>query len=431
VRLRWLWLVLLLAAPGATGQGATAAVPTPVQPEISSSGTPTVESKPVFRLAARVNSPTALTYAPGPKKVVFLTERRGLVRVLHEGKLLKRPFLDIRNRVSSKWIEQGLLGIAFPPDYLNTRRFYLFYTALNGDIRIDEFKRSPSRQLRANPASRRTVLRIPELKDGAGHNGGAMRFLHQMLFVTIGDGGNPGDEFNQAQDLTSLRGKILRIDPRPDPETGGGYRSPADNPFANGPGRDEIFAYGLRNPHALSIHRNALGEPHFIITDVGQRRYEEVNHVPLSRLSGANFGWKMYEGLEPYNCGPALCPNGDELPPPDAPPGTSPPGTSPPALTWPVFVYPHSEGCAVIGGPVIRDPALGELTGRWIAGDFCVKGLHTFNPGSSLLTDRLPLGAFPPSGKGRSAAINGFGEDAWGRVYVFDNHGGVYRLALR
>ena len=426
MRLRGLFLVLVFAAAGAAGQIATAAVPAPAQLKTPAADVTAAAAKPVFQLAARVESPTALTYAPGPKNIVFLTERRGLVRVLHRGKLLKRPFLDIRKRVSDKWIEQGLLGIAFPPDYPKTRRFYVFYTALNGDIRIDEFKRSPSRHLRANPASQRTVLRIPELKEGAGHNGGAMRFLDQMLFVTIGDGGNPGDEFNQAQDLTSLRGKILRIDPRPDRETGGGYRSPADNPFANGPGRDEIFAYGLRNPHALSIYRNALGEPHFIITDVGQRRYEEVNHLPLSRLSGANFGWKMYEGLEPYNCGPALCPNGGE--PPEA--GT-PPETSRPALTWPVFVYPHSEGCAVIGGPVIRDPALGDLTGRWISGDFCVRGIHTFDPASSLLTDRQPLGAVPRSGRGRSAAINGFGEDARGRVYVFNNHGDVYRLALR
>lgn len=421
-----LWLVLLVAALGATGHGATAAVPAPAQPGTASAVSPATGTGPVFRLAAEVRSPTALTYAPDQKNAVFLTERRGRVRVLSGGKLLKRPFLDIQKLVSTKWIEQGLLGIAFPPDYGASRRFYLFYTALNGTIKVDEFKRFPRRQLVADPASRRTVLRIPELTDGGGHNGGAMRFLGRMLFVTVGDGGNPGDRFNKAQDLNSLRGKLLRIDPRPDRSTGRNYRVPADNPFVERPGRDEIFAYGLRNPHAMSVYRNGLGEPHFIITDVGQRRYEEVNNVPLRLLSGANFGWKMFEGLEPYNCGPALCPNGGD--PPTADP---PPGTSQPALTWPAYVYPHTEGCAVIGGPVIRDPALGELTGRWIAGDFCVKGIHTLNPEAGLLTDRRLLDADLPTAEGRSTAINGFGEDASGRVYVFNNYGAVYRLVLR
>lgn len=418
MKLRRLYLFLLLTAFVAAGHSTAAAAAPPAAAAAA--------AKPGFQFVTKVQSPTALTYAPGRESVVFLTERRGLVRVILRGKLLKRPFLDIRSRVSSGWVEQGLLGIAFPPDHRETRRFYVSYTTLNGDIRIDEFKRSLARPLVASPGSQRTVLRIPKLNDKGHHNGGAMRFLGQLLFVTVGDGGDPGDLFNQAQDLESLRGKVLRIDPRADQYTGRTYRSPASNPFVNTPGRDEILAYGLRNPHAFSIYRDALGEPQVMLTDVGQLRYEEVNNLPLSELSEANFGWKMYEGLEPYNCGPELCPNGAEPPPPDAPPAAVPPG-----LTWPDFVYPHSEGCAVIGGPVIRDPALGQLTGRWIAGDFCANEVQTFNPAGGLLSDRRLFGAYLPPGRGRSASLNGFGEDAWGRVYLLTNQGGVFRLTLR
>lgn len=382
-------------------------------------------AKPVFKPVAEVTSPTALTYAPGPKGVVFVTERRGLVRVIVRGRLLKTPFLNIRNRVGSDWVEQGLLGIAFPPHYVRTRRFYVFYTSLNGDIRIEEFRRSLRKPLIANPSSRRLVLRIPSLNDRGNHNGGAMQSIGNMLYLTVGDGGDPGDVFNKAQNLTSLRGKILRIDPRPDQSTGRGYRSPAGNPFVGKPGRDEILAYGFRNPHGFRIYRDATGGYHAIVTDVGQLRYEEVNNQPLSELRGANFGWKMFEGLEPYDCGPELCPNGAEPQAVGAPPALIPPG-----LTWPDFTYSHTEGCAVIGGPVIRDLAMGDLTGRLIVGDFCVNKLLTFSPAGAVLSNRRSLGAYLPPGQGMSANLNGFGEDAWGRVYLFSNYGGIYRLAL-
>jgi glucose/arabinose dehydrogenase len=425
--LRPLLVALVLAAvaaAAAVGAGPAAAA-TPAARSVSANpgGDASAAVSPAFRRVARVQSPTALTYAPGPKSIAFVTERRGLVRVLVRGRLLRRPFLDIRKRVRTDWVEQGLLGLAFPPDYRKTRRFYVFYTTLNGDIKIDEFKRSLRRPLLANPASQRTVLRIPELKDGGGHNGGAMRFLGPLLFITVGDGGNPGDEFNQAQDLESLRGKILRIDPRQDQFTGRSYGSPPGNPYLGGPGRDEIYAYGFRNPHALNFYRDQAGEPQVVVSDVGQLRYEEINNLPLSELPAANFGWKIYEGNEPYNCGPELCPGGAAPPVDPAPPVLPDPG-----LTWPDFVYPHTQGCAVIGGPVIRDPAMGDLTGRLIAGDFCVNRLLTFDPTGGLITDRRPLGIYLPPGRGKGANLNGFGEDGWGRVYLLSNFGGIYRL---
>jgi glucose/arabinose dehydrogenase len=380
---------------------------------------PQATARPAFKQVAEVKSPTSLTWAPGSKREIYVTERRGRVRIIRRGKLLERPFLNIRRLIVSDWIEQGLLGIAFPPGYRKSGRFYVHYTARNGDIKIDEFKRNRKRPLTANPNSRRTVLRIPELKDGGGHNGGALAFMGRYLYISVGDGGDPGDEFNQAQDKESLRGKILKIDPRPDEFAGRTYTIPPSNPFVDAPGRDEVFAYGLRNPHSFSFYRDEASKLHLMIADVGQLRYEEINFVTYGEALGANFGWKIYEGLESYNCDPDLCPNGSVgAPPPIAPPG----------LTWPDVVYSHDDGCAVISGPAIRDPAMGALTGRFIAGDFCANDVTTWDPSSGSLLDRQPLGAYLPPGKGKHPALNGIGEDGWGRVYLFSNYGGVYRL---
>lgn len=412
--------VLPLAAAGAA-QVAGA------EPAASQSGArEAVVEKPAFQAVARVKSPTALTSAPGLKKAIFLTERQGLVRVIVRGQLMAKPFLDIRDRVLTDWVEQGLLGIAFAPDYLRTRRFYVFYTGLDGDIRIDEFQRAKDRPFVAAPASRRAVLRIPRLSDQGNHNGGSMKFVGRNLLITVGDGGDPGDAFRQAQSLGSLRGKILRIDPRADQKSGRGYRVPAANPFVNRAGRDEILALGFRNPHALNVYRDSADVMRAVITDVGQLRFEEVNNVSLSELRAANFGWNIFEGDAPYNCGPELCPNGAVTDPADATVTAVTEG-----LTWPDFVYSHSEGCAVIGGPVISDPAMGSFKGRLITGDFCRNEIQTFDPSEGLLEDQRPLGAYLPPGRGKSANLNGFGEDGWGRVYALSNFGGVYRLILR
>lgn len=376
-------------------------------------------AKPAFKKVAEVRSPTSLTNAPGSKKVVFVTERRGLIRVIRRGRLLKRPFLDIRSRTVTDWVEQGLLGLAFSPDYRRTGKFYVHFTVKNGDVRIEEFRRNRKKPLVANPGSRRTVLNIPEVAADAGHNGGGLRFLGRYLYISVGDGGNPGDVLNQAQDTESLRGKILRVDSRPDRLAGLKYRVPAGNPFAGGPGKDAIFAYGLRNPHTFSFYRDGDGQRYMLVADVGQERYEEINFLPWGEALGANFGWKIYEGLERYDCEPELCPNGGF---------GSPPPADPPDLTWPDVVYSHDEGCAVITGPVIRDPAMGALTGRLITGDFCINRLFTWNPDGGSLDGRRRLKAFLPPGKGKHPTLNGFGEDGWGRVYLFSNTGGIYRL---
>lgn len=368
-----------------------------------------------LKRVVKADQPTVVTSAPGQPRLLYVGERRGKVRIVRKGKLARRAFLDLSGRVASTYIEQGLLGLAFAPDYRKSRRFYVHYTNRAGDIMIVEYRRSRRRPLRANPYSRRVLLRIPEVVTGGGHNGGTLRFLGNQLYISVGDGNNPGDAANNAQNLDSLRGKILRINPRPDWTAGRSFRIPAGNPLVGLPGRDEIFAWGLRNPHTFSFHQPSSGPLQMVIADVGQGRFEEINYVPWSTARGGNFGWKFYEGFSPYDCGPDLCPNGAPLP-----------GTLPPLVT-PALAYPHSEGCAVIGGPVVTDPGLPSLAGRIVYGDFCTGRLRSAAPASPVTDDR-PLGIPMPPGQGRHPALNGFGTDARGRVYLFSNFGPVYRL---
>jgi glucose/arabinose dehydrogenase len=368
-----------------------------------------------YQPVAKVRSPTALVAAPGHRKMVFVSERRGRIRMVRQGRVLRKPFLDISRLVSSLRIEQGLLGLAFPPDYRKTGHFFVDYTDRKGDIRIDQFARSRKNPLRASPSSRRPVLRVPRMSVEGNHNGGELRFLGGLLYIAVGDGNDPGDPLNLAQNLDSLRGKILRIDPRADQTTGRTYRIPASNPYVNRPGRDEVFAYGLRNPHSFSFYRPPGGELEMVIADVGQQRFEEINYLPFRLAWGANFGWKLYEGVQPYDCGRELCSSGL-------------PVTGSPNVVWPVLTYPHSAGCAVIGGPVIDDPALTTIRGRMIYGDFCANRVRTARPDSGWITDDRRLGPPMPPGPRQQPALNGIGEDIWGRVYLFTNHGQIYRL---
>jgi glucose/arabinose dehydrogenase len=368
-----------------------------------------------FRLVTKVESPTALTSHPSSPERLLVTERRGRVRVIERGRLRPRPMLDLRGRVNSTWVEQGLLGIALPPDHKRTRRFYIMFTRSDGDLLVEEWKTRARRPNLADPSSRRRVIRIPRVAEKGNHNGGVLRFRGRNLFITVGDGNDPGDYLNRAQDPYSLRGKVLRIDPRRNAALGKPYRIPAGNPFADGSGRPEVFATGLRNPHALFFHRRPGKPAEVTIYDVGQLRFEEVNHLQLRSLRGANFGWNVWEGRERYDCD-VKCPNGTE--------GTQ---TASP-VTWPVHVYEHTPSkCAVIGGPVVRDRSLRGLTGRLIFGDFCspvfssaLPSIEKLDPVRSIAV-KLPISGFP--------AINAINEDARGRIYVLSNRGQV--LALR
>jgi glucose/arabinose dehydrogenase len=349
----------------------------------------------------RFDDPVYVTGAPGFPKLLFVVEQSGTVQVLRGGRRLGHPFLDISSLISSGG-ERGLLSIAFPPDYASSRRLYVYYTDPQGNIRVDEFKRKSA--TRAARSSRRAVIEIPHPVN-ANHNGGQLQFLGNLLYLGSGDGGSGGDPPNNAQNLDSLLGKLLRIDPRP--AHGRPYSIPADNPFVGRPGRDEIYSYGLRNPFRFSFDTASASSPRIVIGDVGQNRIEEVDYTTMAAARGANFGWDAFEGFSPYR---------------EENSGTPDPG----GVAKPIFAYPHSRGgsCSIIGGYVIRDPSLPSLGGRYVYADLCEGELRSLAPHLRRASEdrKLGLSVSTPSS---------FGEDTQGHVYVASLEGPVYRLVPR
>jgi glucose/arabinose dehydrogenase len=347
-------------------------------------------------------APVYIAGAPGFPDLLFVVEQPGRVIVLRKGRRLHRPFLDIRGLVNYGG-ERGLLSIAFPPDYRQSRRFYVYYNDAQGDIRVDEFKRRGA--ARAARGSRRAVLDIPH-RENSNHNGGQLQFLGNLLFLGTGDGGSGGDPPNNAQNRDSLLGKLLRIDPRP--SGGQPYSVPASNPFVGRPGRGEIYSYGLRNPFRFSFDTVTARQPRLAIGDVGQNRFEEVDYTTVAEASGANFGWDAFEGFAPYT---------------EENSGTPDPG----GTVKPIFAYGRGHGggsCTIIGGYVVRDRRLPTLYKRYVYADLCEGQLRSLVPHLTRATGdrKLGLSVSTPSS---------FGEDTRGRVYVASLEGPVYRLVPR
>lgn len=333
----------------------------------------------------RFEEPVYVSGAPGYPKLLFVVEQAGQVRVLRSGRKLGTPFLDISGLISFGG-ERGLLSIAFPPDYKDSGRFYVYYTDPDGDIRIDEFKRKSA--TRAARGSRRAVVEIPH-RANSNHNGGQLQFLGNLLYFGTGDGGSGGDPPNNAQNRRSLLGKLLRIDPS---------RSGA---------RPEIYSYGLRNPFRFSFDEVTSSQPRIIIGDVGQNRFEEVDYTTVAAAKGANFGWDAFEGHGPYR---------------DENSGTPDPG----GTMKPIFAYPHSRGgsCTIIGGYVVGDRSLQSLHKHYVYADLCEGELRSLVPhlGGATNDRKLGLSVSTPSS---------FGEDTRGRIYVASLEGPVYRLVPR
>jgi glucose/arabinose dehydrogenase len=364
------------------------------------------EGTPATQVAARgvrlarigsFHDPVYVTSPPGDASRLFVVEQAGRVLVIDRGRRLAAPFLDIRDEVTSGG-EQGLLSIAFAPDYGDSGRFYAYYTDRAGDQRVVEFRRRDADH--ADAGSERLVLRMAD--SASNHNGGLLLFgPDDLLYVGTGDGGGAGDRhggIGNAQDRGSLLGKILRIDPRPG--SGRAYRIPPGNPFRGRAGaRAEIYAYGLRNPWRFSFDR-ATGD--LAIGDVGQNAWEEIDFVRRGRGRGANFGWRPFEGDARYT-----------------------PGESAPGHIDPVIVRSHDAGnCSITGGVVVRDRALPALRGRYIYGDYCKGRIRSarLTPGRARSPRRTSLTV---------NSLSSFGEDARGRVYAVSLSGPVYRLVPR
>jgi len=339
------------------------------------------------------NQPVDVRQAPGEPDLLFVVEKAGKIRVVEGGEILAKAFLNIKKRVSSSG-EEGLLSLAFHPNYERNRRFYVFYvnTDTGHDVEVDQFKRRKGSAVRAIKRSRKQLI-VVQHNQANNHNGGQLQFAPgtKHLYISIGDGGPQGDPENDAQKRTRLLGKLLRIIPR----GGGDYDVPADNPFLGRKGRKQIYARGLRNPFRFSFdsENGAL-----TIGDVGGTDWEEVNYV-ADPDPGLNFGWNDFEGMHETTFGI----------PPLADPHTPP-----------IHEYANDAAtCAITGGYVVRDPDLPALDGQYVFADFCEGELRAIQVPSGAAGQPIGLDAGNPSS---------FGEGLDGQIYVVSLGGGVFAL---
>jgi len=331
-----------------------------------------------------LDAPVDVTNAGDGSGRVFVAEQAGRIRLVKDGVLVARPFLDIVGRVGSGG-ERGLLGLAFHPDYPTDPRLFVDYTDLDGNTVISEFRATGADADLADPDSERIVLQVDQ--PFPNHNGGALAFGPDgMLHIATGDGGSGGDPQGNGQRLDTLLAKILRID------IGGAsadrpYRIPPDNPFATVAGaKPEIWLTGLRNPWRMRFDR-ATGD--LWIGDVGQGKWEEID-VARVGVGGLDFGWNTMEGSHCFR--PAE-------------------GCDRTGLTPPIAEYGHDAGCAVIGGVVVRDPRQGRLDGGYLFGDACSDTLWLMDPDIGETKEAIVV-----SKLGRTLSSIGEGED--GTVYA-------------
>jgi glucose/arabinose dehydrogenase len=329
----------------------------------------------LVEVASGLDSPLYVTVAPGEPDRLYVVERTGRIRVLARGRVLPEPFLDIGEKVVAGG-EQGLLSVAFHPNYERNRLLYVNYTNVNGDTVVEEYRAGGGA-----PTSARELLFVDQ--PYANHNGGQLQFGPDgLLYVGMGDGGAGGDPENRAQDLGDRLGKLLRLD--------------VDRPGAEW----EIAAYGLRNPWRFSFDRET---DDLYIGDVGQNDLEEIDYLSAGWRPLVNFGWDVFEGSRVYE---------DKEPTPGG------------RLVGPLVEYSHDEGCSVTGGYVYRGEDVPAARGRYFYGDYCsgiVWSLVVRN-GRATSVRRAPFDV---------AGLSSFGEDGRGELYLASLNGSVYRLAAR
>jgi glucose/arabinose dehydrogenase len=318
--------------------------------------------------------PVYVTGAPGTDRL-FVVERSGRVRVVRGGRALRRPFLDLSDEIAptvdTDKNERGMATVAFRPDYRRSGRFYVFYSDARGDVRVDEFRRSPRDPDRALRSSRRNILHVRHDFEQL-HYAGQLAFgPDRLLYVSLGDADLP----DHAQLRDRLRGKVLQLDPR----------HPRRDP--------RVFALGLRNPHRFSFDRLTRD---FLLGDVGEDDYDEIDFLPAGSKAGANFGWPVYEGPERVADGTIR-------------------GYRPPALS-----LAHPFATAVVGGYVVRNRELSGYWGRYLYGDFCDGWVASAVIGEEPADNRLEGVTVP--------YLVSFGEDRKGRIYGVSTIGVLYRV---
>jgi len=336
-----------------------------------------------------LKEPTFVAGPPDGTKRLFMLERAGRVRVADaDGTLHSTPFLDLSNNTSTR-TEEGLLGLAFDPTFTDNGYVYIDYTANDASVQIVRYTVSPCQLDQVDPSTASTVMSIP--KRSKYHNGGTLAFGPDgYLYISLGD----DEKSEEAQQLSSIYGKILRIDV----DSSQPYAIPSSNPFVNQPGaRGEIWAYGFRNPWRFSFDR-ATGD--LWVGDVGDAKWEEVDMQPAASHGGENYGWPYLEGTECVD--PTHCHD--------------------PNLVAPLVTYGHNMNCAIMGGYVYRGPTVPALTGSYLFGDLCTGGVFTMRGNAQQGWQRVELGFNP-------IKIDSFGEDPDGDLYVVDMQGGtIYRI---
>ena len=345
------------------------------------------------------NQPLFVTDANDGSDRLFVVEKGGIIRIIDGDTVLEMPFLDLTGQVVADGYEQGLLGLAFAPDYAESGFFYVNYIDLTGSTVVSRFSVSEDPNL-ADPQSESIVLR--QEQPYPNHNGGVMMFgPDNYLYIGFGDGGSGGDPQGNAQRLDTWLGKILRIEVDPNYiAEGETYAIPEDNPFVDEEGAlPEIWAYGLRNPWRFSFD---LETGDMWIGDVGQGEIEEVDYLPIDLDSGQNLGWNVMEGT--------ACFLGA--------------GCDMSGFLLPVLEYTHGDGsCSITGGYVYRGEDMPDLNGTYLFADFC-SGL-LWGGGQDANADWVMS---EPIGTGM--AISSFGEDDAGNLYLTDlNGGGVYLIS--
>jgi len=389
MRMRFVGAVLLVALVAA-GCGGDDDAEDEGQAPATEAGTTEAKpgGKPRLRKVGDFEQPVFVAQPPGNEDL-YVVERVGRVQLLRGGEGEPVEALDISEDVSTD-SEQGLLSIAFDPaaDGL----LYAYYTDSGGDQRVVEYRLADDGTI--DSGSRRELLRMEDF--AANHNGGLLQFGPDgLLYIGTGDGGLAGDPERNGQNLGSLLGKLLRIDP--EASDGEPYSIPPDNPFAGREGdRPEVFAYGLRNPWRFSFDEESDS---LYIADVGQDSQEEVDRVAIGEAAGANFGWSALEGTERFN-------EDQEAP----------------GAIAPIFTYSRDRGCSITGGYVIRSPELPSLQGRYLYGDFCTGELRSFAADGGGARDDRPVGLQVPQ-------LSSFAEDNEGNVYATSLDGPVFQLA--
>jgi glucose/arabinose dehydrogenase len=373
--------------------------------------------------AAGLTAPVYATNAGDNSGRLFIVEQTGVIRIVHNGNLLTKPFLDISDRVRFNG-EEGLLSLAFPPDYAQKDYFYVYYTrAGETNNQVSRFHLTSDPNV-ADPNSEEQILFLNH-PGQTNHNGGLLVFGPDgYLYIGTGDGGGGGDPSRNAQNLGSLLGKLLRIDTEyawvqkpqgsilsylpillssSQAPPGPPYKIPANNPFVSQSGaRPEIWALGLRNPWRYSFDRQTQD---LFIADVGQSAWEEIDFQPTGSQGGENYGWNIYEGDHCY------------------PPGTL--NCTPPAnYSPPVWEYNHgpndSTGCSITGGYIYRGAAYPAMQGIYFYGDYCSRTIWGLQfDGNRWVNQEL---------KTAPGRITSFGEDQAGELYLTSSDGVVYQV---